>query len=193
MRNPPKTKTAENNQLLRHVCSYVQFFFILHLRWWHVREWSQEPDVYDLFSFPQFMAFHHLPPCLHNLHRKNSFLKIRHPLYCILCSLRTFVFESAPSQTCYTHTVGWTLPHCLLICWILLNSNVRHPAIGGMRLHHQGWLMSHAYNLIKKIFMRLLTWLAYSLHSRIIVYCFNTKKKQMNAWYKNMNWFVVFG
>ncbi len=150
MRNPPKTKTPENNQLL--VCSYVQFFFILHLRWWHVREWSQETDVYDLFSFPQLMAFHHLPPCLHNLHRKNSFLKIKHPLYCILCSLRTFVFESAPSQTCYTHMVGWTLPHRLVICWILLNSNVRHPAVGGMGL---SWLSGSDF--IYKLFMRLFT------------------------------------
>lgn len=128
--NIPRINTPENNQLLRHVSSYVQFFFILHLRWWHVREWSQEPDVYDLFSFPQLMAFHHLPPCLHNLYRKNSFLKMQHPLHCILCSIciRTFVFENTLSQTCYTHTVGW-------ICWILLNSNVRHLARGGMRLH----------------------------------------------------------
>lgn len=124
IRNIPKTKTPENNQLLRHVSSYVQFFFILHLRWWHVREWCQKPDVYDLFSFPQLLAFHHLPPCLHNLHHKNSFFKTQHPLHCILCSLcaRTFVFERALSQTCNTHTVGWTLSHPLLICWILLNS-----------------------------------------------------------------------
>ncbi len=151
MRNPPKPKPLKTISSLG-MCEVTCNFSSFCTSGDDTSENEPRTEVYDLFSFPQLMAFHHLPPCLHNLHRKNIFLKIKHPLYCILCSLRTFVIESAPSQTCYTHMVGWTLPHRLVICWILLNSNVRHPAVGGMGL---SWLMSHGSDFIYKLFMRL--------------------------------------